>query len=544
MIRNPVIPGFYPDPSVCRVGADYYLVCSSFSTFPGIPLFHSTDLAHWEQIAYVLDRPSQLHVTADSLIAGIMAPTIRYHEGTFYVIACNMSDKGNLLVTATDPRGPWSEPTWLTDVPGIDASLFFDDDGTAYVAGTGRFPGPDGAPGPQCIWGAPFDLATRRLAGPRTPLWGGALVGCASPEAPHIYHRDGWYVLVIAEGGTEHFHAVTVARSRGVLGPYEGFTGNPVLTHRHLGKEYPIGNPGHADLLETQGGDWHAVLLASRLVGGFHKNLGRETYLCPVTWEDGWPVFSPGTGRVEWTYPGPALPVFRPTPVLVRDDFDGDRLGFAWRFVGTPYQPFHRVAEGRLTLHLLPRAVAPELVPTRFRSDETPDTSVPPLALVVRIQQDVSYRIATRLTFVPRSENEAAGLVVLQASNHQFRLERGLAAGRQVLRLVQVTCEQHGRPYLPGFSSRTSEVVLASAEVPEGPIVLEIRQRAQDVGFYHGTDEATLQPLAEGVDGRTINPEDVGGMVGTMLGLFATSNGQDSANSAAFDWFDYEALLL
>ena len=285
-------------------------------------------------------------------------------------------------------------------------------------------------------------------------------------------------------------------------------------------------------------------LLASRLIDGYHKNLGRETWICPVTWEDGWPVFSPGTGKVEWTYPDTGLPVFEPRSVPVRDDFDGDRLDPEWRFIGTPYRPFHRVADGRLELRLLPRALAPELVSTRFHFDEEPDASVPSLAVVARIQEHPSFRAATRMDFKARAENEAAGLVVMQASNHQFRLERSLSEGRQVLRLVRATCELHGLPFLPGFSSRTHEEILATTEVPEGPIALEIQARGQDFGFFYGSDESGLRPLLEGVDGRAINPEVVGGMVGTLLGLLATSNGRESGNSAAFEWFELERVLL
>ena len=184
-LQNPVIPGFYPDPSVCRVGEDFYLVCSSFELCPGIPLFHSRDLAHWEQLCCVMTPENGFHVEKNCGNGGVMAPTIRWHDGTFYLINCNFSDRGNFIVTARDPAGPWSEPHWLDDVPGIDASIFFDDDGKCYIMGTARN-WPDGRGGlRQGIWAAEYDIAHFRLEGEPAALWGGEMAGVASPEAPH-----------------------------------------------------------------------------------------------------------------------------------------------------------------------------------------------------------------------------------------------------------------------------------------------------------------------------------------------------------------------
>ena len=285
-LHNPILPGFYPDPSICRVGEDFYLVCSSFELCPGIPLFHSRDLQHWEQLCHVMTPENGFHVAKNTYNGGVMAPTIRYHDGIFYLINCNFGDRGNFIVTAENPAGPWSEPHWLTDVPGIDASIFFDDDGQCYMTGTANN-WPDGKGGlRQGIWAARYDIQNFRLASEPVALWGGALAGVASPEAPHLYHIGKYYYLLIAEGGTEYFHSVTVARSESVFGPYEGYRGNPVLTMRHLGKHAAIQNAGHADLAELPDGSWYAVFLASRLIDGESKNLGRETFICPVRWEE------------------------------------------------------------------------------------------------------------------------------------------------------------------------------------------------------------------------------------------------------------------
>ena len=298
-LKNPLIPGFYPDPSICRVKDDFYMVTSSFVFYPGIPIFHSKDLMNWTQIGYVLNRPGQLPLDPEITSGGIFAPTIRYHDGIFYVIVTNVAI-GNFIVTAKTPEGPWSDPHWIDGAEGIDPSLFWDDDGKAYYTGTTGF----GSKTPG-IWISEIDLTDFCLVGEKTHLWSGALIGCHSPEAPHIYKKDGLYYLMIAEGGTEVYHAVTIARSSNVLGPYKGYSGNPILTHRHLGTRYSITNVGHGDLIELKDGSWYIVTLASRIYGGYHKNMGRETFVAPVEWENGWPVVSPGSGRIEWTYPAP-----------------------------------------------------------------------------------------------------------------------------------------------------------------------------------------------------------------------------------------------
>lgn len=198
--ENPIIKGFNPDPSVCRAGDDYYLVTSSFQYFPGVPLYHSKDLVNWEQIGHVLSRESQLPLKEARSWNGIYAPTIRYNNGKFYMITTNVTSNGNFIVTATDPRGAWSEPI-LLDIPGIDPSLFWDDDGRCYYCGAA-----DG------ITFCEINPDTgEKLSTPKT-IWYGT--GGRYPEAPHIYKKDGWYYLMIAEGGTEFAHGVTIARSR------------------------------------------------------------------------------------------------------------------------------------------------------------------------------------------------------------------------------------------------------------------------------------------------------------------------------------------
>ena len=279
--RNPILPGFHPDPSIVAVGEDYYIVNSSFQYFPGVPVYHSRDLVHWEQIGNVLDRPSQLPLKDATSWLGIYAPTIRYNDGVFYMITTNVGNGGNFMVTATDPAGPWSEPIWL-EQQGIDPSLYFED-GKCYMVSN-----PDAT-----ITLCEIDPVTGKTLSPGKALWRGT--GGRFPEGPHIYKKGRWYYLLISEGGTELAHKLTIARSRKIYGPYESCPDNPILTHCSLAaQESSIQGTGHGDLVQAADGSWHIVFLAYRRYGGDFHHLGRETFIAPVTWENGWPVINDG----------------------------------------------------------------------------------------------------------------------------------------------------------------------------------------------------------------------------------------------------------
>ena len=269
MASNPVLPGFHPDPSICRVGDDFYLVTSSFEYFPGLPLQHSRDLVKWRLIGHVLDRPEQLNLDGVRSSGGLYAPTIRWHNGVFYVV-CTLVDRpagapgGNFVVTATDPAGPWSDPVWLGEPESFDPSLMFDTDGSAWFCAARPEPTSPVTGGTE-IWVQAFDVSALSLVGPQAVIWHGALVDAVWAEAPHLYRTpDGGVLLVIAEGGTAHDHAMTCARADRVTGPYRNYPRNPVLTHRHLGERYPVVGAGHVDLVEAADGTWWAVALAMR----------------------------------------------------------------------------------------------------------------------------------------------------------------------------------------------------------------------------------------------------------------------------------------
>ncbi|MFA9466370.1 MAG: family 43 glycosylhydrolase [Velocimicrobium sp.] len=294
-IKNPIQRGFYPDPSICRVEENYYMVNSTFAYAPGIPIFMSKNLRDWVQIGHVLERKEQLCLERAKVSEGIYAPTIRYNDGIFYVIATNVSSGGNFYVTAKRPEGPWSDPIFLENTPGIDPSLFFDEKVCYYI-------GQRTKENPQyfgdCeIWIQKLDLLQQKLVGEVHILWDGSSKHAVWAEGPHLYRRGKYYYLMIAEGGTEYNHSVCIARSKSIGGPYESCAHNPILTHRHLGHDYSIQNIGHGDLIEGLDEKWFMVMLGTRPQDGCAE-LGRETFLAEIAWEEDWPIVNPGRGKV------------------------------------------------------------------------------------------------------------------------------------------------------------------------------------------------------------------------------------------------------
>jgi xylan 1,4-beta-xylosidase len=509
--RNPVIPGFHPDPSVVRVGEDFYLVTSSFEFFPGVPIFTSRDLVHWKQLGHVLTRESQLPLQKARPSGGIYAPTIRYHDGTFYMITTNVDGGGNFFVTAKDPAGPWSEPVWLRDFGGIDPSLFFDDDGTVYLTGQGS-----GTPGqPRGIYQTTLDVGTGKMLQPLRLVWD--RTGTRYPEAPHLYKIRGRYYLMIAEGGTEYGHMVTIARSDSPWGPFEACPRNPILTHRQTQNDMLVQGTGHADLVEGPDGSWWMVFLAFRSVSGYWHHLGRETYLAPVTWDaDGWPVVNGGqpvglevrAARLP-EHPFPAPPT--------RTDFDAP-LGPEWNYLRDPKASSYALdaRPGWLTLRGAATSLGAAASPT----------------WVGRRQQHFSGRAATLVDFVPGRDGEEAGISVYMNPDHRYEIGVSRVNGRR-----QVFVRQRVGPYL--------EAVTASAPL-EGnePVVLQVESTAEEYAFSFGVVMSGRPPVARTPLGkaavRYLSSEVAGGFTGVYFGLYATGNGQPASAPAHFDWFDDE----
>ena len=299
---NPILRGGHPDPSICRVGNDFYIVNSSFEYFPALPIHHSTDLVNWELVGYGLDRASQVFSPVNLVDVqqqgGIHAPSIRYHKGLFYIVVTNVyspkdpskeTEMVNFIITAEDPSGPWSDPHIIANAPGIDPDIFFDEDGSVWFVGTHDVGDPN-KNGIGEIWVQELDLNSWELKGERFSVWAGACGGCCV-EGPHIYKRDGMYYLMVAEGGTSRNHSVMMAISDNIRGPYQSNPKNPILTSRHLSNNNWVHSTGHADLVELQDGRWYMVALGIRndLMGT--SNMGRESHLIPVNWEtavSGW----------------------------------------------------------------------------------------------------------------------------------------------------------------------------------------------------------------------------------------------------------------
>jgi alpha-N-arabinofuranosidase len=518
ILKNPILKGYYPDPSICRVGEDYYLVCSSNEYFPGLPLFHSKDLVNWQQIGHVLDRPSQVPLDGINPSAGIFAPTIRYHQGIYYLLCTRAGgdpSKRNFIVTASNPKGPWSDPFWLENAPGIDPSLFFDEDGKVWYTGNRVPDGGERYFKQREIWLQEFDIKTMKLVGPVTLLLDeGAVRQARNIEAPHIYKVNGFYYLIIAEGGTDFNHAVTVFRSKNIIGPYETAPKNPIITSRHLGNNYAIQCIGHADFIETQNGEWYTVLLGTRPYGGAsYANLARETFIAPLTWEDGWPVVAPNEGRILAEFPAPNLPEFKIEQPAVRDDFNNDLLAFQWNLIRTPSEKLYSLNQNKGSLRL-------------FLKPETITEKVNP-AFIGRRQQHINFTASTLMDFSPQNK-ETAGLLVYQNPQYHFKLECLLKDGKKVIRLTKIKAN--------------STEILAEQEVNVKKLYLKVSAIGQDYAFYFATNEGEWKLLMDKVDGSMLNRTIAGGFTGVYLAMYASSNGNKTSNHADFNWFDYQEL--
>ncbi len=481
--KNPIIPGFAPDPSICRVGEDYYLVNSTFSYFPGLPIYHSRDLANWELIGSALDRTSQLPLDGQGHSRGLFAPTIRYNNGTFYLICTNIDFGGNFIVTATDPRGPWSDPYWLgEEASGIDPSLFFDDDGSCWYCGTrGRSEG-EKYFGDNEIYLRQLDVNTMKLTGETYIVWHSALRDAHWPEGPHIYKKDGWYYVMIAEGGTGPNHAVSIARSRTLTDYYEGFMNNPILTHRHLGSDYPVSKVGHADLVDAPDGSWYLVMLASRPQRKVCP-LGRETFLARVTWEEDWPVVNPGIGKLEdeIELPFEACPVNHES---ISFSFEGDTLSTEFMALRLPIGERADLASAPGKLRL-------------YASSPTLSEAASPSYLSIR-PRTLDY--VCRAVISSAKPAEEYGIAILQNETHHIRLVR---MGDKVCAIV--CC---------GGQESEAGSVAVTGESMELTITVE---------NLYASFACNGTVIAEGINVDFLSTEIADGFVGNTAGLYCRS---------------------
>ena len=502
---NPILPGFHPDPSICRAGDDFYVVTSSFEYFPGVPIFHSLSLTEWKQIGHVLTRESQLALQNAKSSQGIFAPTLRYHDGTFYMITTNMSAGRSFYVTSTDPAGEWSDPIWVQEEGfSMDPSLFFDDDGKVYYTrhGGGRNGG---------VYQAEIEIDSGRLDAPPRHIWAGT--GGIWPEGPHLYKIGQTYYLLIAEGGTSYDHEVTVARASSPWGPFEACARNPILTHK-AHRSHPIQATGHADWVQAANGSWWLVFLGIRPWDGAHHHLGRETFLTPMTWDgEGWPLVNAGK-LVDLNLEVSGLPESASSPRTavdrpLRDDFDEPALGLEWNFVRNPVAANYSLSE------------RPGFLRLRGTSATLADEAA--FSFVGRRQQHYRCRVSAHIEFEPRAPGQAAGLVVrADEKNHYQLLLRASAQGRQVV--------LHSR--IQGKHASVGE-----AQVRPGPVVLGIDAYPERYEFFVlGADGARL--MLGSLPTKPLASEVTGGFTGAYFGMVAVDDSGEPG-AADFDWFDY-----
>ena len=508
--RNPVLPGFQPDPSIVRVGEDFYLVNSTFSWFPGIPIYHSRDLVNWRLIGHAIDRPGQFDFSGLGTNRGVFAPAIEWHDGRFYILNTCIECRGNFLVTAERPEGPWSDPVWL-DFEGIDPSLFVDEDGTAWIVNNGAPVGEPRYEGHRSIWIQQFDLEKRQLFGPRKVLVESGVHPEDEPvwaEGPHIYKVDGRYVLTAAEGGTAEAHSQVALVADRPDGPYTPDPHNPFLTQRDLprDRDFPITSAGHADLVQTPDGDWWATFLAVRPYGEDFYNTGRETFLMPVTWENGWPRITAPGEVIPHVLDRPDLPE-QPAPDLptsgpfsVTEDFDGETLPVHWLTVRNPRSDWFSVADGALHLTARPQGLG--------------DMANPSFA--ARRQQHMSAVASTELRFTPAHDGDRAGLAAFQSDDFWWFIGVGRHEGQDV-----VLVERRAGPDDPARG-----VIIASAPlpVPPGePLRLRANVDVGEIDLAFSAPDGDWTPLVEGGDASILSTRTAGGFVGSVFGAYAYS---------------------
>lgn len=506
--KNPIIPGFYPDPSICRVGSDYYLVNSSFEYFPGVPIWHSTDLVHWQQIGNVLNRASQLPLTNCKPSNGIYAPTIRYHDGIFYMVVTLVAENKaykNFYVTATNPAGPWSEPI-IVDQSGIDPSLFWDDDGKVYFQSNRATKSSD----PRAIYQSEIDINTGKRLSKIETLWIGS--GGSYVEGPHMYKKDGYYYLLTAEGGTAYGHTVALGRSKSVWGPFESCPKNPILTNRMSYSQ--LQGTGHADMVEATDGTWWMVHLAFRpAIDGIHF-IGRETCLTPVEWKTGeWPVVNNnGQTDVIITKTPPNFNAIEPQPfgTIVLTDFDTP-LGFEWLYLRNPDSSNYSINDRKGFLRLKGASVS-------LNDWDSP-------TMIARRQQHFDFTASTSIDYDPKQRNEEAGLTIMMDNRFHYDVFISQVKGKRVINLR--------------YTLDNLNQVLQQLPLPNGKIEIVVKGNKKLYQFYYKNANGSYVEIGK-LNTRFLGTEVSGGYNGVIIGLYATGNGNKSKSNADFDWFKYQ----
>lgn len=518
LIRNPILPGFNPDPSICRVGDDYYVANSTFEWFPGVQIHHSKDLIHWRLLTRPLTRLSQLDMTGIPNSGGIWAPCLSHDGNLFHLIYTNVFvrsggfvDCDNFLTTAPDVMGSWSEPIYLNS-SGFDASLFHDTDGRKWHVNMqwdhrldrNHFSG---------IVLQEYDPKKRKLVGPIVNIFRGTTL--AVTEGPHLYKRNGYYYLWVAEGGTAYEHAESVARSRSLTGPYEVHPDNPIITAADK-PDSVLQKTGHASLVETQTGEWYLVHLAGRPVGPDRRCiLGRETAIQKCEWgDDGWIRLATGGNRPQEDVPRPKLPEhpFDPEPTFY--DFDGPKLPLAFQTIRLPADP------SWLDLTSRPSRL-------RLRAQGAPN-SMHRQSIVGRRAESFRCSASTCMEFKPKSFLECAGLLAMYDVYNYYYLA--------------VTLDDNERRVLTLFAmdrNEYKELLPEPVPIKDGPVYLKSTIDHDKVWFQYSMDGTNWKPIGKTLDATILSDEYCNGFTGAFFAL-GTHDMLDHTATAEFDWFKYE----
>ena len=520
---NPILKGFYPDPSICKVDNSYYLINSTFAYFPGIPVFKSDDLVNWKQIGNALDRPEQLDLEGLEVSQGVFAPAISYHNGIFYIINTIVGGENNFIISASNPAGPWSNPTWLPKIEGIDPALFFDKDDKTYVVFNSN--PPNNSPeydGHRTIKIIELDVKNLKTVGEAKIIINKGAKPEDKPiwiEGPHIYNRNGFYYLMAAEGGTAEDHSEVVFRSKNIFGPYESYENNPILTQRNLSdnRKNPVTSTGHADIIEDNLGNWWGVFLGCRPYDNEnHFNTGRETFMVPVKWKNDWPIFDLEGDVVKDHYQITLEKPFANIPSVNADfigEFNTGTLAFDWLFLRTPKEKWYSLLNGELTI--------------KTRSETTSGTSNP--SFIGYRQKHLFGEVTTNLSFKAVAENEKAGLIAFQNEKHYYYLCKSLKDNKPVVQLLKST------------ENGIEEIAFKSIKESD-EISFKIEAKGKYYNFSYSINNTDWQVLNKNVDATFLSTKIAGGFVGTIYGMYTTSLGEKSTNKAIYHWFKNKNL--
>ncbi len=516
---TPILQGCYPDPAICRKGDDYYLVCSSFAMFPGVPIFHSKDLVNWTQIGHVLDRVSQLNVFDCGISAGVYAPGITYNPNndTFYMIVTAFAGgAGNIIVKTKDPLKGWSDPYKL-NFNGIDPAIFFDDNGKAYIVhNDAPDQGKELYSGHRVIKVWEYDVEKDQvIAGTDKIIVDGGVDLAKKPiwiEAPHIYKKNGKYFLMCAEGGTGDWHSEVIFISDSPKGPFVPAPSNPILTQRHFPKDRAnkIDWAGHADLVEGKDGKYYGVFLAIRPNDKDRVNIGRETFILPVDWSGTFPVFENGLVPLETKLKMPkgvenktGKDGFFPNGNFTfTDDFTSEKLDYRWIGLRGPRENFISITKKGLQIN-----------PFQTNIKEVKPTST----LFLRPQHS-NFSYSATMEYTPASEKELAGITCVQSESFNFVF--GITKKADSYYLLLEKNSKKGR-----FTREITSEILASTKIEvKNPIRLQVKAVGDDYEFSYSTNGTDFVKLGETVSGDILSTNVAGGFTGSLIGLYATTS--------------------